>query len=793
MGEVNKLAERQSQIDSISKSVSGSVDKLNSTRADITGNNMLKAVKAGADKFVEEVDGSNLTTSTKSDNGPHEKSLASKGVDIFLDARSAKLEKLKHDAKEELKTRDKELEKLQKEIEESKRNMEKTRARAENNPKYTDAQKDYYQNLTDRAQEKIDAQGHNVADLREKISDAKNHRSTKVKFTEQEKTRFVGRKSDLKDVSKNAKNTKLDKLGGKSSKLNQKKSLDKLRGKNKAVEKVKVETKKKIVKKTGKKVAGEVAKKAAAKGAVKAVASKAVAAAAGAFGWVVVVAAIVIIIVVLIVLILMMFMSVLSGDEYENSVRNSNYSTSAVAEMRTLYSKLDEHFGGNEIPVLGIMCNIQGESSFISYNLEDKNETAWGTSDEEYTAKVNAGFGKAEGTPDVVTKEDFCKDTYLGDVRRYYDEDEGWKNPDGGYGYCQYTEYTQKQRLYDYATTWFSTGGEGEGQDFNIGDPEMQASYIVYMLEHYIPDVDRRLRSAESVYEAAYIWCDGYENPAGDHSEKAADRAQAAYAIANQCSDLNTGGSSGSGQGGQSGQTEQTAPTGEVNQDGQSGQDGQAEQKYVDFSAVDGTYIYQVESGPCVTCAIANMVKRYCYMQGDERWDEIVPELITDEGARFVDAIDDEDGAIHGWGCFDTFEFPHLEVTSSDWCPFEGDKTITVHGYECRMHNVYGCPTREELISLLDAHPEGIVVTASYCNGEKGHGKLITRYDSATGAFYCVDPGSWGSSLPGHYDTQERKLDPRANGRIEQPLVSSECWQDVDTILQYRYIEHVGD
>ena len=65
----------------------------------------------------------------------------------------------------------------------------------------------------------------------------------------------------------------------------------------------------------------------------------------------------------------------------------------------------------------------------------------------------------------------------------YYNEYDQWVNRDGGYGYAQYTAYVKKEELYLFAENWFGPGGEGEGYKFNIGDPKMQAAFVVYLLD----------------------------------------------------------------------------------------------------------------------------------------------------------------------------------------------------------------------------------------------------------------------------------------------------------------------
>lgn len=211
-----------------------------------------------------------------------------------------------------------------------------------------------------------------------------------------------------------------------------------------------------------------------------------------------------------------------AADEEDNN--SSSMSSYATSEEILLWDTLMAHFDDNETAVLGIMCNIKEESSFIPNNLQDCNNRNWGISDEEYTEKINDG---------TISKDDFLKSTYNGQTTGY-NNNYGWVNQDGGYGFCQYTDYTKKTELYNYAVEWFDTG-VGEGQAFDIGNAEMQANFICYMLDNSYSHLDTQLREATSVEAATYIWTSGYEKPKGDWKTIADDRAESADEIRAAC------------------------------------------------------------------------------------------------------------------------------------------------------------------------------------------------------------------------------------------------------------------
>lgn len=436
--------------------------------------------------------------------------------------------------------------------------------------------------------------------------------------------------------------------------------------------------------------------------------------------------------------------SIISSIEEMKSVTTVS-PNSANYEERLLYSRLNDYFWDSEsgtentAAVVGILCNISEESGFRANNLQNSYEITLGMSDDAYTDAVNNGT--------------YSKDSFISDS--------------AGYGYCQYTAKDKKQSLYEYADNWFNNeDGIGYGQTFDIASPEMQSYYVVYLLDELYPSIAAKLKELstkydqsteegweDAVYEATYIWLTEYErpdpkytllngSPCSNYYEVATVRSSNAATIYNACTSTDYSTYSG------------------------------------DFIALEGTYFVQCESGPCVFCSICNMLKRYCYMSGDPNWDDITPDLITDAGKSLHDDIVSDGSSECGWGCIDLSGTVHHSIDKGFSAPTAG-QTVAIHGISCNIHYVSGSPSKNELISLLQEHPEGIAVTGSYSQG--AHGKVLTRYDETTDDFYCVDPGAWGSST-------HNMLSSDASGRYEMKLSESRCWTSIDNIIYYRYV-----
>ena len=205
-----------------------------------------------------------------------------------------------------------------------------------------------------------------------------------------------------------------------------------------------------------------------------------------------------------------------------------------LTEEQYLYKLLMEHFDGNETATIGVMCNIRAESRFEAHNLEDYNNDIWDIDDETYTEKVNKKS---------IDKKDFAESRNDNMSNGYYNEYDQWVNRDGGYGYVQYTAYVKKEELYLFAENWFGPGGEGEGYKFNIGDPKMQAAFVVYLLDSDdYARLDSYIRNAGNVVDACYYWLKYYEVPydpyCDDYYTLAFERAAFADDIKENCADV---------------------------------------------------------------------------------------------------------------------------------------------------------------------------------------------------------------------------------------------------------------
>ncbi len=174
-------------------------------------------------------------------------------------------------------------------------------------------------------------------------------------------------------------------------------------------------------------------------------------------------------------------------------------------EKQRLWNLLLKHYDGNINAVLGVMCNLYSESRFESSNLEDYNNDIWELDDNTYTDYINRG---------EISKQDFLEARTYEMTNGYYNDYSQWVNVDGGYGYAQYTAYIKKEELYQFAEQWFGPGGKGENYRFNIGDPEMQAHYLIYLLENdEFQTMDTSLKNSQTVVDACYYWLKYYEVP----------------------------------------------------------------------------------------------------------------------------------------------------------------------------------------------------------------------------------------------------------------------------------------
>ena len=148
-------------------------------------------------------------------------------------------------------------------------------------------------------------------------------------------------------------------------------------------------------------------------------------------------------------------------------------------------------------------------------------------------------------------------------------------------------------------------------------------------------------------------------------------------------------------------------------------------------STNDSTVFLKQNTGStCTLSAAAMMLRRRAILDGSSNWTSITESnlkptaWVTGEGARF------------------NYTYNGVSVTAKSLKNFSGDK-------------------KEYFISMLSAHPEGIVVY----NHSKPHAVLLTDYDVTTDTFYCADPSTaapngrikfLNSRIPG--DTQDSKI-----------------------------------
>ena len=160
-------------------------------------------------------------------------------------------------------------------------------------------------------------------------------------------------------------------------------------------------------------------------------------------------------------------------------------STGSEANIKRMWEFLSSK-GLNDYAVAGIMGNIYAESSFRSNNLQGSYEKKLGYTDETYTRAVDDG-----------SYTNFIKDT-------------------AGYGLAQWTYYSRKEDLLEFANS----------KKKSIGDFEMQLEFLWTELQTY-KSMMKQLKAAESVKEASNLILHDYEAPA-DQSV-AAENKRAAY------------------------------------------------------------------------------------------------------------------------------------------------------------------------------------------------------------------------------------------------------------------------
>ena len=155
--------------------------------------------------------------------------------------------------------------------------------------------------------------------------------------------------------------------------------------------------------------------------------------------------------------------------------------------------------GLSQAAVAGIMGNIEAESNYQPDNLENSSNRKASITDAAFTALVDDG---------TVSREEFARSETYG----LYSE--GMY----GYGLAQWTWYTYKEDLYDFA----------KDRGSSIGNLEMQLDFLLYSAGKKKELAD--YRNASDVITATVLFHNVYENSSST-AEMIADRVQRAQAV----------------------------------------------------------------------------------------------------------------------------------------------------------------------------------------------------------------------------------------------------------------------
>ena len=128
---------------------------------------------------------------------------------------------------------------------------------------------------------------------------------------------------------------------------------------------------------------------------------------------------------------------------------------------------------GNDYGVAGLLGNIQAESGVRSNNLQNSFEKSLGMSDDVYMTAVDNGI-----------YTNFVKDS-------------------AGWGLCQWTYWSRKQNLYDFA----------KQQKASIGSLVMQVDFLIQELSTSYKGVFNALKTATSVKQASDVVLTQFEKP----------------------------------------------------------------------------------------------------------------------------------------------------------------------------------------------------------------------------------------------------------------------------------------
>jgi len=160
--------------------------------------------------------------------------------------------------------------------------------------------------------------------------------------------------------------------------------------------------------------------------------------------------------------------------------------------VQNIYDKLKAAIG-NEYGVCALIGNLKAESGLKSNNLQNGGKGKLNMTDVEYTQMVDNGL-----------------------YRHFV-------NDGKGYGLAQWTYYTRKQSLLDYAKKCGSS----------IGDEDMQVAFLLDEIKHY-GGVWYALVSTKSIRAASDVVLTKYEKPANKSEAVKIKRASLGEAIYNK-------------------------------------------------------------------------------------------------------------------------------------------------------------------------------------------------------------------------------------------------------------------
>lgn len=164
--------------------------------------------------------------------------------------------------------------------------------------------------------------------------------------------------------------------------------------------------------------------------------------------------------------------------------KETTTTVSTTSDEETIWNFLYQKLG-NAYGVAGLMGNLKAESALRSTNLQNTYEKSLGMTDDQYTAAVDAG-----------TYTNFVKDG-------------------AGYGLAQWTYYTRKQNLLNYAKT----------QKVSIGNLNMQLDFLWKELSESYTGTLSALKKAASVKDASDVVLTQFERPKNQDDTVKATRA----------------------------------------------------------------------------------------------------------------------------------------------------------------------------------------------------------------------------------------------------------------------------